>query len=189
MIWRETKNTSSSREVRVKIERGILNPLFSAEGPAGYSYKHSNNPKNRTGFKSKTTALHVNMLLSKLLWLPLHDYDLKPPKAKFYGEREQTRKNFPSLHNRRFISQARQTRNFAWTAKRVRSARRGEEKNKALVTSPLFWLFPRSLHERCVPVVSRSTHEWPRVITCKSSPKYNFSIITWWHNNYFTLSN
>ena len=37
-------------------------------------------------------------------------------------------------------SQARQTQHFVW------SGRWGEEKNKALVSSPLFWLFPRSLY-------------------------------------------
>ena len=41
---------------------------------------------------------------------------------------------YTSLQNRRFMSQARRTRHFA------RSVRRGEEKNKAAVTSPLFWL-------------------------------------------------
>ena len=57
-----------------------------------------------------------------------------------------------SLQNRRFMSQARRTRYLALSAKWVRSMRRGEEKNKAYVTSPLFWLFPRSLHERGFPV-------------------------------------
>ena len=51
-----------------------------------------------------------------------------------------------SLQNRRFMSQARRTRYFA------RSARRGEEKKKGPVASPLFWLFPRSLYEPCVPI-------------------------------------
>ena len=41
---------------------------------------------------------------------------------------------YTSLQNRRFMSQARRTRHFA------RGVRRGEEKNKAAVTSPLFWL-------------------------------------------------
>ena len=41
---------------------------------------------------------------------------------------------YTSLHNRRFMSQARRTPHF------VRSVRRGEEKNKAAVASPLFWL-------------------------------------------------
>ena len=41
---------------------------------------------------------------------------------------------YTSLQNRRFMSQARRTPHFA------RSVRRGEEKNKAAVTSPLFWL-------------------------------------------------
>ena len=44
------------------------------------------------------------------------------------------------------MSQARRTRYFA------RSARRGEEKKKGPVASPLFWLFPRSLYEPCVPI-------------------------------------
>ena len=40
-----------------------------------------------------------------------------------------------TLHNRRFMSQARRTRHCA------RGARWGEEKNKEPVTSPLLWLF------------------------------------------------
>ena len=46
-----------------------------------------------------------------------------------------------SLHDRRFMSQAGRTRYFARSATRARSARRGEEKNKAPVRSPLFLLF------------------------------------------------
>ena len=46
-----------------------------------------------------------------------------------------------SLHDRRFMSQARRTRYFAQSAIRARSARRGEEKNKAPVRSPLFLMF------------------------------------------------
>ena len=38
-------------------------------------------------------------------------------------------------------SQARQTQHFVW------SGRWGEEKNKAPVSSPLFWLFPRPLYD------------------------------------------
>ena len=40
-----------------------------------------------------------------------------------------------SLHDRRFMSQAGRTRYFARSATRARSARRGEEKNKALFFS------------------------------------------------------
>ena len=43
-----------------------------------------------------------------------------------------------SLHSRRFMSQAMRTRHFERSAKRGRSARRREEKNKASVTSPFF---------------------------------------------------
>ena len=46
-----------------------------------------------------------------------------------------------SLHDRRFMSQAGQTRYFARSTTRARSARRGKEKNKAPVRSPLFLLF------------------------------------------------
>ena len=46
-----------------------------------------------------------------------------------------------SLHNRRFMNQARRTRYFERSAKRGRSARRGEERNKPPVASPFFWLF------------------------------------------------
>ena len=51
---------------------------------------------------------------------------------------------YSSLHNRRFMSQARRTRHFERSAKRAQSARRGEEKNKAPVTSPFFWLLIRT---------------------------------------------
>ena len=44
----------------------------------------------------------------------------------------------PSLHDRRFMSQAGRTRYFARSTTRARSARRGKEKNKAL-----FFSFPR----------------------------------------------
>ena len=50
---------------------------------------------------------------------------------------------YSSLHNRRFMSQARRTRHFERSAKRARSARRGEEKNKAPVANPFFWLLIR----------------------------------------------
>ena len=50
--------------------------------------------------------------------------------------------------NRRFMNQAR--RNEAFRANREA---RGGEKIKAAVTSPLFLLFPRSLHKRRVPIV------------------------------------
>ena len=39
-----------------------------------------------------------------------------------------------SLHDRHFMSQVGRRRYFAWSASRVRSARRGEQKNKALRT-------------------------------------------------------
>ena len=35
-------------------------------------------------------------LFSTFLWRPLHDYDVKPPKATFYGGRGHTTTNFPS---------------------------------------------------------------------------------------------
>ena len=46
-----------------------------------------------------------------------------------------------SLHDWRFMNQAGRTRYFARSATRARSARRGEEKNKAPIRSPLFLLF------------------------------------------------
>ena len=50
---------------------------------------------------------------------------------------------YNSLHNRRFMSQARRTRHIERSAKRAQYARRGEEKNRAPVTSPFFWLLFR----------------------------------------------
>ena len=47
------------------------------------------------GFMSKTTALHVHQDVSTFLWRPMHDYDVKPPNATFYGGRGHTTTNFP----------------------------------------------------------------------------------------------
>ena len=46
------------------------------------------------GFMSKTTALWIT-LFGTFLWRPLHDYDVKPPNATFYGGRGHTKTNFP----------------------------------------------------------------------------------------------
>ena len=35
----------------------------------------------------KTTVLHVRHVFNTFLWRPLHDYDVKPPNAMFYGGR------------------------------------------------------------------------------------------------------
>ena len=48
-----------------------------------------------------------------------------------------------SLHNRRFMNQARQTRHFMQSAKRVRRATRGEEKNNLFFASPSLTLRTR----------------------------------------------
>ena len=59
-----------------------------------------------------------------------------------------------SLHNRRFISQARRTLHFARSVGRARIARRGKEKNKALYatcTSPIMHLI--CLPKFCVSIV------------------------------------
>ena len=61
---------------------------------------------------------HVLGVVDSLLWLP-----------RYAGD------DGCSLHDRRFISEAGRTRYF------TRSARRGEEKNKAPVRNPLFLLF------------------------------------------------
>ena len=47
------------------------------------------------GFMSKTKALHVQQDFSTFLWRPMHDYDVKPPNATFYGGRGHTTTNFP----------------------------------------------------------------------------------------------
>ena len=47
------------------------------------------------GLMSKTKALHVHQDFSTFLWRPLHDYDVKPPNATFYGGRGHTTTNFP----------------------------------------------------------------------------------------------
>ena len=59
-----------------------------------------------------------------------------------------------------FMSQARRTRHFA------RSVRRGEEKNKASVTTPLFWLFPR--YDQ-MNVAFQLVNWWRVVLACVSS--------------------
>ena len=51
--------------------------------------------KKTIGFMSKTKALHVHQDFCTFLWRPLHDYDVKPPNATFYGGRGHTRTNFP----------------------------------------------------------------------------------------------
>ena len=71
---------------------------------------------------------------------------------------------YTSLHNRRFMSQARRTRHF------VGSVRQGKEKNKAAVTSPLFWLL---LCRLCLYL----TEKWVQIIECHillrvKAPKY-----------------
>ena len=78
---------------------------------------------------------------------------------------------YSSLHNRRFMSQARRTRHFERSAKRAQSARRREEKNRAPVTSPFFWLF------RPPMLTSIDYRRWclkgptkPRSVTQKFSP-------------------
>ena len=74
---------------------------------------------------------------------------------------------------RRFISQARWTRHLKKKrAERARSARRGEEKNKALVTSPLLWLFrhptPTSIDWRRWYQRHQSKHD-PLLENCRLS--------------------
>ena len=49
-----------------------------------------------------------------------------------------------SLHNRRFMSQVGRTRYFVQNATRAQSTRRGKEKNKVPVRSPLFLLLLNS---------------------------------------------
>ena len=71
----------------------------------------------------------------------------KPNNSNHYSRAYSgcTNDHHNSLQNRRLISQARRTRHFA----RAKRETRGGEK-KAPVASPLFWLFPRPLSERCV---------------------------------------
>ena len=61
-----------------------------------------------------------------------------------------------SLHDRRFMSQAGRTQYFARSETRARSARRGEEKNKALI-SP----FPSSRAPREIARSPRLAHKAP----------------------------
>ena len=71
-----------------------------------------------------------------------------------------------SLHDRRFISQAGRTRYFARSATWARSARRGEEKNKAPVRSPLLLLF-----RQCSTVHQVDGHAY-----------WSISTTWWWHS-------
>ena len=58
-----------------------------------------------------------------------------------------------SLHNRRFISQARRTRHLSRSVGRARIARRGEEKNSFIrhlhISHDAPYLPPKILHKRC----------------------------------------
>ena len=44
---------------------------------------------------SKQLLCKCITLFSTFLWRPLHDYDVKPPNATFYGGRGHTKTNFP----------------------------------------------------------------------------------------------
>ena len=46
-------------------------------------------------FLSKTTFCTCITLFSTFLWRPLHDYDVKPPNATFYGGRGYSTTNYP----------------------------------------------------------------------------------------------
>ena len=74
---------------------------------------------------------------------------------------------YSSLHSRRFMSQARRTRYFERSAKRGRSARRREEKNKESVTSPFF---SSSAHKYWITAVMLKGPTKTRSITRKFSP-------------------
>ena len=77
-----------------------------------------------------------------------------------------------TLHNRRFISQARRTRHCA------RSARWGEEKNKAPVTSPLFWLVrpPTQTDGGDVKRTNQNTIHYSNIVIFRATRNTNNSI-------------
>ena len=55
----------------------------------------NNNVKKQLVLPAKQLFCTCITLFSTFLWLPLHDYDMKPPNAMFYGGRGHTTTNFP----------------------------------------------------------------------------------------------
>ena len=86
-------------------------------------------------FSSKANLL---VLFNKLLQLGHHTVLNKVVQHRESEGWIVLRSSGSNLYNRLFMSQARQTQHFAGRVKQVRSMRRGEEKNKGPVTSPLF---------------------------------------------------
>ena len=85
----------------------------------------------------------IHFFLAKFAWsaVVIQNTSHMTPSAIFIQVLRICMSDEVNLHNRRLMSQARRMRHFAWSARRVRRARLGEEKN-----------IPRSLHERCVPI-------------------------------------
>ena len=57
--------------------------------------KDNNNVKKQLVLWAKQLLCTCITLFSTFLWRPLHDYDVKPPNATFYGGRGHTTTNFP----------------------------------------------------------------------------------------------
>ena len=55
----------------------------------------NNNVKKQLVLPAKQLLCTCITFFSTFLWLPLHDYDMKPPNAMFYGGRGHTTTNFP----------------------------------------------------------------------------------------------
>ena len=57
---------------------------------------NNNNTKKKLVLWAKQLLCMCITLFSTFLWHPLHDYDVKPPNAMFYGGCGHTTTNFPS---------------------------------------------------------------------------------------------
>ena len=91
-------STSKAREKRP----GDDVDLFIREFKQLYDDDHNDDLKKPIGLMIKTTGsarasrfLVLTHFLDFTVWLPLHDYDVKPPNFTFYVGREHTTTNFP----------------------------------------------------------------------------------------------
>ena len=62
---------------------------------SNYDDDDNNNVKKQLVLWAKQLLCTCITLFSTFLWRPLHDYDVKPPNATFYGGRGHTTTNFP----------------------------------------------------------------------------------------------
>ena len=74
---------------RVTLPAGIIGTLSNDDDD------NNNNVKKQLVLWAKQQLCTCITLFSTFLWRPLHDYDVKPPNATFYGGRGHTTTKFP----------------------------------------------------------------------------------------------